>query len=554
MVPAKQIPQRVPYPMPPEIDALDNTAKTVLSMMSTKLPQAEFQTFARLVVDVSQNVRISRSQLRYASPDRLLNRANYPFIGEYNPDRIPIRTYEKMALHPQIALATSLIEQQILAQNYRLICDDVTQREFVNYNLKPLYRKTNKSKLKAIRFGFACGEKNWRREHVKIRIKDEDGRSRTVFNQPAVVLDRIKFAHPASITLIYDRKTENIKYVRQEFYTYDIDMAVPWRRRNIPMHKIVWFAPDSEYGNAFGNARYKNVYQPWYWHNIVSQFMLKYLERKGSPSTVMKAPPGKTKRDDGSTVDNLTVAMEAGVALNSNSVISLPRTFNKDGKEMWGVEQIEDSGRGDLFLDVLKYLNSQITRGLFVPDLVATSEGSGGSNATSQSRLDVHMISVEALIQEIEDCYNQQIIPQIQRFNFDESKIVPCTIKIDRLNFSKKTLLRDIFVRMIILSSGAMKDGVKPNFLPSIKQLADQLEIPVSSFDDMFLSMIENDDKDSMPNDISDEDEDDDIDGTPSDGKVISPNERDQNRSDQNKDAPQRRERTTRERNERKRL
>ena len=539
---------RIPMPMPEELSSLPPLAIGLLETVKNEIPVKDYKTLARVFVDAVNGdlPTLNKTSLKYQNP-RLLRFLNaISDMGEYNPDKIAISTYEKMALDPQIIFATALVELPILVQNYRIVSQDEQQAAVVEESMKIIYRQLVKSMIKAYRYGFAVGEKIYDLTKMKITRTDEDGDEELVYNDWALIIKKVKFAHPSSIKIIRDPKTEDIKYVTQRYDYFTTGLSSIPRKINIK--KCVWFAPDAEYGNFFGEARYKAAYPAWYFGQIILQFMMSYLERRGSPSVVAKAPPGTSVNSENVKVDNLTLAMQMGQSLISNSVIAMPQVFDKNtGKPLWEAEYLEDKQRGDLFISVLTYLNTMKMRALLVPDKVGSSDGRGG-NSTSESHTDVHMLNLEAMIQIIEDNINNQVIPDLINYNFQANKRRPCYIKIERLNHSKRTLYKDVFTRMLMLASGSIRDGRPPVWAPSLKQMADFLEIPGDDFNKIF-SLIVSPDGSSGDNDQDVDNIDDNADKE--DDTLL---DKQQNKKDQNKKAVPRKERTRRDRRSRERM
>jgi len=535
---------RTPMPRKEEIKALPSVAQDMLGFFENKIDIVDYKNLARGMVDAANGKvpNFGKGTIRYENPNLRKQAQLYSQIGEYNPDKIPIATYEKMRLDPTIALATSFIELQILAQNFRIECANPRIAAVVHAIIRPIYRKTVKSMLRAVQFGFAVGEKIYKKVKLKVIIEDDSGNSRIIHNKYTVVVDKVKFAHPGSIKIERDKKTEEIKYViqKQDYFSNIINIEP-----KVKIGKCIWFSHDEEYGNFFGSARYKAAYQPWYFGQIVLQFMLRYLERQGAPAAKGRAPLGNSTTSDGEKVGNIDVILEAANALVSNSAVAIPSQYDKNGNQLWDVELVEDEQRGEMFLEVIRALNLLKTRALFVPDKVGVAEGSS-TNATAESHLDVHLLAEEALIQMIEDCLNTQLIPDIMQFNFPPSKQIPCYIKIERLNYSKRTLLRDVLLRMLMFYSSSMRDGNWPNWLPSVKEISKFLEVPGSESPKLFLPPSVTDDK-------TDESSDDD-DFNPDDDNDEDELDKEQKIKDRNKDANKRKERTRRDRRSRERV
>jgi len=463
-----------------EKSELPKGANNVLETIKDAITEEEYNSFAKVMYEVVVNKKsISNINAKYDNPNIVKSTTIFNEVGEYNPDKIPIRTYEKMRKHPQIAIAESLITLPIIAQNFRIESTSKKNKEFVSEAISPIYRDTVKDLLKAVPFGFTAGEKVWDVKDFDIIEISEEGRERVIFKRKAAYIKKIKFMYPSSVSIIRD-KFEDIKSVKQRQSGTDFKP-----RKEIPISDIVWFALEAEYGNFFGKSRLQNAYQPWYWVQILTQFILKYMERKGSPTTIAWVPPGFSNTPSGKRIDNMDLGLNIARSATSNSVASIPLDYDKNGKKKWDLTYLEDSQRSDMFIDALKFFNTQINRALFIPDKVATAEGSS-TNATAESHTDVHLLNEEALIQEIENIFNNQIIPQLIEYNFKPTQRRKCTIKIERLNFTRKNTVKDILLRMLMLSGSAMRDGNTPKYLPSIKSMLDFLEVPGDVFGNIF--------------------------------------------------------------------
>ncbi|MCK5117829.1 MAG: hypothetical protein KAR44_14640, partial [Candidatus Aegiribacteria sp.] len=444
---------RIPMPKPEELDAIPPFMSDVLEGMKGNVPFSDYKNFSRLVVDLSNGdlPAMRRAGIKYGNPRLQAVADSLGFLGEYNPERIPVQTFLKMRLDPQISIALALIKLPIIAQNFRIESESEECSSLANAILRPIYRDLIQDLMRHIDFGFATGEKEYDQRRMKITRKDEEGNVATVYDDYAFLIRRVKFAHPVSVRIIRDKKTEEIKAVTQNpsFLSGTFNLKGP---KKIPIKKCMWHAPSAEYGNFFGCSRLKSAYQPWYWGQVMLQFMMRYLERRGGPSAYGKAPPGHTTDKDGNKVDNLDIALKTAESLISNSAVAIPSQFDKrTGKPLWDVGLIQDDQRGDMFIAALQYLNVLKARGMWIPERTFIADGST-TNATAESHTDIHLMSEESEIQYLENTINTQFLPDIVKYNFPEGQQSPCFIKIDRLTHSRKVLVRDIFVRMLILA------------------------------------------------------------------------------------------------------
>ena len=192
----------------------------------------------------------------------------------------------------------------------------------------------------------------------------------------------------------------------------------------------------------------------------------------------------------GSKVDNMSHALKVGQGAISNSVVGLPTEFDKaTGKELWSFDILKDDQRGEMFIDILNYMDSRKLRGLFIPDKMGlASDGSPHSagGASAGDTLDVFLMTEQALAGDVENVFDTQIISDLLRFNFNVDEIEPACIKLEKLDYNRKLLMKDIFLRMIMLVGSGIRDGRNPKNLPSIHKIAEMLDLPMESFDDIF--------------------------------------------------------------------
>jgi hypothetical protein len=477
--------QRIPYADPKRVDKLPSEAKGILEFAKDRVPKSVYKVMENLFVDVSSYDGSSnplRSEKMLYGGELTINSVYGKIIsdlGVYNPDVIPYEIYEKMSHDPTLALGLSVIKNTPAGLNWRIECSSEKQRVFVTSVVKNIYRNTILNLADAVRIGMSLGEKVWDYRNIKIYSRSSKGVKQKVFDDDYWILDNIKFVHPRSIRIKLDNKG-NLAGVIQK---------VGGKIIKVKKSKLAVYSHNVEFGNFYGTARLKNSYPAWYWGTVLNQFALKYMERRAIPLTEIKAPRGSSTDENGKKVDNMTHALKVGQAAMSNSIVVLPFEQTKDGKEMWNYRHVPDEQRGDMFIAILNYMDSRKLRGLFIPDKMGlASDGSPHSSTGSVAgdALDVFIMTEQSLINDFEYLFDTQIIPQIQQYNFDAEEIEEATLKIEKLDYNKKLLLKDVLMRMIMLTAGTIRDGKVPRFLPSIKKLADILDLPMDTFEDVF--------------------------------------------------------------------
>jgi len=428
---------------------------------------------------------------------------------EYNPEAIDVETFDLMRRDHQLAAGLAIIKLPIVALPWRIVCDNNNEAKTVEWAIKKIWRDLIKSSLLAVDYGFVSHEKVWERDNVKISHINKEEEEEIYYQGDLAYFKKIKSHHPSSIKMKFDDK-QNVEEIIQESSSGE-DI-------HLPIRKCFLFTNDKEFGNPFGVSRLKNAYKVWYWKELLYQFMMQYFERRGTPPTIATAPPGKGQDSSGAEVDNLELALRLASSLISTSVAAIPYQQSRDGKEnMWKVELLNDDARGPMFIEALQHLDARCLRAIFVPESIFTQEG-GGGYAGSSIHADLFLMSEKGLISDIEEAIDIQIIKPFIEANFTPEEIKPCGIKLDPLDWNRKIALKEIFMELIRNIDTMIQMGIAPNILPNIEKMAEILEIPVQTWEeltgiskeDLLASVMVN--KEEEGGDGSEEDEEDEED------------------------------------------
>lgn len=413
-----------------------NKRKTTPQIFPDKTSQKEFEEFLidREGLPSTREVASHGGALSMVAP--------LDFLGVYNPDNITIDIYNKMGMNPQLSAGLKLIKLPILGQSYSFNCESKEIAEFVTNIIRPLWIGLMGASLTSVDYGFAAFEKVW---------QIEDGK---------YVYKKFKSLYPEWIQIKTDKK-DNFTGLVQRFKGDDVV---------IPLNKSLVFTSDrgNSFGNLFGISRLKICYETWYWWVSVMQFMLRYFEKKGTPSVVVRFPPGKAR--DGTF--NADTALKIGKALISETAVALSSQLYESSKEKkWDVSLLADDKRGEMFISIMNYFDSKLLRGLFIPERVFTQDSSQtGSYAISKVHADMFLLGEEALIVEQEDHINKYILRDLVKFNFGEKAPV-CTVKIERITDARKLFYKDVFMAMV-------KQGTA---IPAVEEISKVIGIPAEA-------------------------------------------------------------------------
>lgn len=382
--------------------------------------------------------------------------SGWSFLGAYNPETVTISTFDKMRKHPQIAAGLAAIKLPILATNWSVSCEDDDIAAFSYQTLKPLWRSLIRSTLTAIDFGFSAHEKVWEVKPVELYRMDKAGRNRKFFNKTAVIYKKIKSLHPEWVTINTDA-LDNFLGITQIYRGEQIKIK--------PNKSFIFTHQAGEnFGNLFGTSRLKNIYDVWYWWSALSQFMLRYFERRGSPLVVVRFPSGKTKED----TPHATIAMEMGKAAINDMTVTLPSKTYGDKTPQWDMKYLQDEQRGEMFVSALNSLEIKMLRGLFVPERVLTQDLRTGSYALSRTHFNVYIMSLDGLVADLEDQFTRYIIRPLIEYNFG-ANAPSAYLEMERLSQQRREFLAKVLFEMA-------KTGMVQ---PAIREIARELRIPI---------------------------------------------------------------------------
>jgi hypothetical protein len=466
------------------LNEFNNGGRKLLSILKDSGVDRDVRDNVRVYLANQSSSMVNKKQIntevsRHANP-LLMAGASSATFGLYNPDTIPVDTYLRMKTDPQIAIGLAMIKLPLYSLGWIIECEDTDIREFVKEIMARIWRRLLRSMLTAVDFGFASHEIVWELLDLEVASQSPNGRKKTHFSGKAETIKKIKAHYPSTVRIRTDAATDDFIGITQQSPTGGmVSLDAP---------KCFLFVLQDEFGNWFGQSRLKAAYKAWYWKEVLQQFMLRYFERKGSPSTVISHPVGGGITRDGQEYDNTEIALRIGSNLVENSVVTLPYEADREGKNQWDIKYLADDRRGEMFVNALNYLSAQILRGLLTPERVMTQDISTGSYGMATSHAEIFLLSLEGLAAEMSDAINMQIIPKIVEYNFKPKKIVPCRLSIEKIQYDRKRILKEILVEVIRNLNTWMASGKTPNIMPSIEQMSDILGVPLVQFEEEYTS------------------------------------------------------------------
>jgi hypothetical protein len=384
------------------------------------------------------------------------------YIGNYNPDEIPLSTYDKMRWDGQLRLGLMTIKLPIMSRGFWVECEDKDIQAFVYQNMKEIWRPFIKSVLMALEFGFSPHEKVW---EITENYRVVNNKEKIDFTMDAIKYKTLKDLCQKTITIDY---TDLMKF--NGFYQNK-------NRSNsafVEPEKAFIFTHDKEWGNIYGWSRLKPAYPYWYTYWILDAWHERWLQKRGIPPIIVKYPVGKSQIATSGTVptfkDNADIARDAAKSAQPDSVITIPSDEQKtsSGKTGgWSVETMTDNTKIDAFVAAKEALDVRKLRAILVPERAVTQDSSTGSFKMAETHVWIMMESLKGLIADIADQTNEFLIPQLVSANFG-ANAPKATLFIEEIGRELTAALHEIYTGLI--ASGKAH--------PSVTKIEELLNIP----------------------------------------------------------------------------
>lgn len=401
---------------------------------------------------VNANVVDLRELTRYGNQWQQNTMSKY--LGDFNPDEIPLMTYDRMRWDGQLRLGLMTIKMPIMSRAFWVECEDKDIQAFVYQNLKEIWRPFIKSTLSALDFGFAPHEKIWEiAENYKVLSKDR----KVSYTRDCIRYRTIKDVCQHTVTLDY---SEGMKF--KGFFQ---NKNRPGKEAYVPASKSFIFTHDKEWGNIYGWARLKPAYPYWYTYWILDAWHERWLQKRGIPPIIVKYPIGKSQTAvAGSTPkfkDNADIARDAAKSLQPDSVVTIPSDETKTaaGKSaIWDISTLKDETKIDAFVDAKEKLDVRKLRSILVPERAITQDTSTGSFKMAESHIWLMMESLKGLIGDIADHTNEFLIPVLVKNNFGD-RAPKALISIEEIGKELTGALFEIYLGLV--ETGQAHPGVK---------------------------------------------------------------------------------------------
>lgn len=288
--------------------------------------------------------------------------------GEYNPDKLDWKVYDKMYLDPQIRSCINFIDYAKLSKDWFITPastdpEDVKVKEFIEHclnNLRTPFRLVRKNMYTSLRYGYSVGEINYKTSMWEGELR--------------IVPDTIQPLHIGTLQNCFEYNDDNTvkNVIQRPLGGY---AGEPIR---IPAWKCLINSFDEIFANKYGNSGLRSVYDNHFMKKKILRWWANYLYKLEGPAVLGK---GDNKDQLQEVLNNLQEGTLTGVI----------------GKED-EVQIIESQHRGEGFMTAIEYHDHMIASNFMIGSLLLGQAGKqGGAYALGQTHLDVAQIYMDGL-------------------------------------------------------------------------------------------------------------------------------------------------------------
>jgi hypothetical protein len=350
---------------------------------------------------------------------------------------------------PQVALGLAAIKAPVMAsfESIRVDCKDPVIRGFIHQVLMNesggILRRAVYTALKSLEFGFIAHEKVWKNNvKVEFTVEPDGGDSQPYVEtfHNATILADVCDLDPEYTDLKVDGTSGDYFGLS---YGFGGGGILPAERSWLVTH-------DKEFGNLRGTSVVDQIYDPWYWCDIMYLFCNRYYERKATPPIKGRAPTAVTD-SNGQVVTGVEVFSSMLETLISEGVIVLPSETQGEGRSerpLWDVEYMADDKRGEMFIAYITHLQTLKLRGMLIPEMVVEKGGTAGTYGMARAHTDTFIGMLTLILEEVLQHVNRWLIPELVSHNFGPDA-PPCSIDTLVKIGERKDLLEQLLLEVI---------------------------------------------------------------------------------------------------------
>lgn len=350
---------------------------------------------------------------------------NVPFLGsaqngDYRPaEALPLAVIDQMLKSAPVRFALEMKRSQVVSvfrnsRSWKIHSPDEELAEIVTYNLAQILPKMALDfSFSSLAYGTSFQELVWEyKNKYELGItnsKYQGNRKFTCSKIPNSV-------NPA--TVLY------IKRDADGHFDGFVQQARAGFLSNGDIHvdraSSLLMPYEERFRNLWGESMLKPMYPIWFWYEVVLRSMVKYMERMGTPITVVKAPSKGRVLEPGTRTPVEAIVYGLKIASNASrsSAISIPSDVDDSGKPLWEISYLNATEKSQPFLDILELLTQMILRaGLSADRAISQSSGGVGSFAIGKVHQEATALHNEMILIQWVHYLNTYFLPHYSLYN-----------------------------------------------------------------------------------------------------------------------------------------
>ena len=323
------------------------------------------------------------------------------WLGPFTPENVSTSVLKRMREHSQLSLGLAARKAPFFGVEYFFQGGRPEVRAFVEKTLgsaSPIFPRLLSSILLAIEFGYQTHEIIWAIRDVEV---DPDGHG-----EPPRVLPR-RYVIDECADVDPDRASEIKTDLRGRFAGVLVDGV-----QFLPAEKCLHVVHQLEWRNWAGRGDLRRSYPEWFMSGFTQKFAGQYFEQKSNPPLIGRAP-AKGVRDETNPTGKPRLAIDLlgtqASSLRSSGVAILPGARDEKGEYQYDLKVLDvGPGRADQFISLLNWLNSQMLRGLGIPEIAVSQSTQTGSYGMAEEHANQLFAALQqTLVNTVLPAFNQ---------------------------------------------------------------------------------------------------------------------------------------------------
>jgi len=344
------------------------------------------------------------------------------------------KTFKNMTYHPTVSSAITVIEDTIRRVNWSVEAPkDATPEmkvrtkhiESCMHDMDRTWAEYIQEFLSILIYGFSVNEKVWKRRTKKNnKSRHDDG---------LIGWKRLPSRSQASIKRwVWDDEGRDLIGVIQDLsqvkggnLRYNVDGTLI----GIPRSKFLHFRHNAQLDNPEGNSPLKQVFIPWSYLTTIEEYEAVGISRDMNGMPMIKLPPeymAANASDDKKAVFEYMKQVIRNINANEQSGLVFPKFVDPDTKaDAFEFSLVGTQGNKNYDTDAIIRRYEQKILMTFLADVLLLGHSAVGSNALASEKSSLLAVKVEAILAQIVDIINTDLIPHTFRMNGWDDTITP---------------------------------------------------------------------------------------------------------------------------------